>query len=283
MREHFENLKYLYGREANVRIPNSIFKTLSGMNKDENNNVNAQQIAFSYAYILTVSFLYKYCHFVDVENHTYVQNGDIKSILGYSRKTKSVDKLIKKGGLLDQLQITNTIKNYPVRSYSREDEKINGVSLLEFVCIDDSANDINYNSYRSLVKNRNYEVKEPLFMTTDAYGENDYGTLYSFENTHSINIHEFLSIVFSDDLDNTDLMLYCYIKSKCKGYKNNLRAITLYKILLETGISNRTFYCHLKKLKKKKYISVNHSGWVANRGGNTDHQMSPNEYIWRGI
>src|SRR5205085_6833882 len=103
MYEHFKNIEFLYGEDVSIQIPNGIFKKLSSNIKNRNGSTNIQQTSFAYAYIVMNAFLYKYAHFVDVDNGTYIQNADIKGLLGYNKVTKTIDYIIKKGGVLDMI------------------------------------------------------------------------------------------------------------------------------------------------------------------------------------
>lgn len=280
MREHFEGIRYQDGK-AGIRLPNNIFKNLSTHIRNKNGSINIQQVAFAYTYLITTAFLYKYAHYVNIDNGTYMQNADIKELLGYNRITKTIDKVIKKNGILDNIGLTSTTKDYPIRFVMNPTEEINGIPLREFVTISElDVNDVNYNTIKGIVKNRNYEVKEPLFITTE-YDGSDYGTLYNIERTHEITLDEFISFVFDEDLSNIDFLLYGFFKSRCKGYKDNMKAMAVYKIILEIGIDRGTFYDHLEKLKNKKYIAVNHKEWKVK--GEKYRDMEANEYFWKGV
>lgn len=279
--KHFDNIRYLYG-EAGVQIPNDLFRQLAVALKGKGKKAtNIQQVSFAYAYLVTIAFLYKYAHYVDIDNGTYIQNSDIKQILGYGKTTKTVDKIIKKGGILDKLGLTKASKDYPIRFTKHPTETINDIPLREFTTIKEcDIEDAHYITIKNIVKNRNYEIKEPLFLTQE-YGENDYGTLYSFENTHKVTIEEFIHFVYSQDLNNIDLLLYSFFKSKCQGLEDNMKSIALHKITLEIGMGKDTFYSHLEKLKKKGYIDVIHKGW---RMSNQKYEgMDANEYYFKGV
>ncbi len=280
MYNHFEKIKELYGDKAGVRLPNRVFRDLSSNIKSKNGSTNIQQSSFAYSYLVAVAFLYKYAIFIDFDLSTYIQNNDIKELLGYSKTTKSVDKVIKKGGILDSMLLTDTVKNYPLSFYMNEEE-INGIKIREFEYIDDVKDGDLLKEIKQIVKNRNYEIKEPLFMT-DGYGESDYGTLYSIECTHRVEIGEFLLFLKDGQLDNIDFALYNFFKSKCKGFDFNQRSIAIYKILLELGIERSTFYKHLNVLKEREYIKVNHKGWQMPTG-NSEVKMEANDYIFLGV
>ena len=279
MKEHFQNIELAYG-DVSVRLPNDIFRKLSENIKNKSGKTNIQQATFAYGYLVAISFLYKYTHFVDTESGVYVQNGDIKELLGYSRMTKSIDKIVKKDGILDGIGLTSTTSDYPVRFVTHPTELLNGIPIRDFITISElTEDDILYDAIKNTVKNRNYEIKEPLFLTTER-DDNIYGTLYGTERTHEITLKEFIAFAFDEELDNIDFLIYGYMKSRCKGHKGNMRSIAVYKIIHEIGIDRSTFYNHIELLKKKKYIDVNHMAW--RKKGEKYIDMSANEYVWIG-
>lgn len=273
MYNHFRNIEELYG-EAYVQIPNGIFHDLSGSSK------NIQQISFSYVYLITIAFLYKYAHFVDIDNGTYIQNSDIKQILGYNRNTKTVDKIIKKNGTLESLGLIKTVKDYPVE-VEYTDEEINGIRMREFITINMiDTNATNYNIIKSIVKNRNYEIKEPTFMFEY---KDEIGTLYNYDKTHRITLKEFMKFVYGDEgFDNTDFLMYAYFKYKCYGLKNDMNQIALYKIVCELGIGRDSFYIHANNLKGAGLLRVGHKGWRASKK-EYDQEIEANEYFFKKI
>lgn len=275
MIEHFENIQYLYGNDAYVQIPNDIFRDLSKNIKNKNGNTNIQQSSFAYAYIVCVSFLYKYAQFVDVNNGTYLQNTDIKQILGYSKSTKSIDHIIKRDGLLEKIGLLKTVKDYPVSVVYSEDE-YNNVKIREFITL--SMIDKNlpiYKTIKNIVKNRNYEVKEPSFMFEY---NGDVGSLYNYSNTHKVTIKEFIKLIYDSQLDNIDLMLYFFFKSRCYNLnKGNTKSIPLLRIINDIGIGKDAFYSHLKVIKDRKLLSVNHKEWA------NDGEGESNEYCFIGV
>ncbi|AYP68234.1 transcriptional regulator [Bacillus phage vB_BcoS-136] len=276
MYEHFKNIQNLYG-DAYVQIPNGLFRDLSSKIKDKKGSTNIQQTSFAYSYLVTIAFLYKYAHFVDLDNNTYIQNNDIKQILGYGRTTKTIDKIIKKGGLLEDIGLVQTNKDYPVRAeYS--DEEIDGNRMIEFTMFNSlPSDDSEYMMIKSIVKNRNYEIREPMFLFEY---KDDVGTLYNYECTHRITIKEFIDIVYDENLDNIDFMMYSFFKSQCLRYKSNSKPIPLNNIISEIGIGKDAFYNHLENLKNKKYVNVLHKGWKIK---NESEIADANEYHFMGI
>src|SRR5690606_2429898 len=275
MIKHFKNIQYLYGNDAYVQIPNDIFRTLSKNIKNKSGNTNIKQSSFAYAYIICVSFLYKYAQFVDINNKTYIQNTDLKQILGYSKTTKSVDYIIKKDGVLEKIGLLKTVKDYPVSVMYGEDE-YNNFKIREFITL--SMMDKSHPTYKiikNIVKNKNYEVKEPVFMFKYNGGA---GSLYDYSNTHRVTIKEFIKFICDEKIDNIDLMLYFFSKSQCYNLNNkNTKSIPLLQITSDIGIGKESFYYHLKIIKDKRMLPVNHKGWISNGRG------EPNEYRFIGI
>lgn len=265
MYRHLESIEFMYGENAHVQIPNDIYKTLSSHIKNKNGSTKIQQSSFAYSYTIMIAFLYKYTFYVDVDKETYIQNADIKELLGYNRNTKSIDHIIKKDGLLDFTGLTKTIKDYPVSFATNNDEQINEIPIREFTTINSlDKTDDEYKKIKKVVKNRNYEIKEPVFLFE--YND-DLGTLYEYSNTHKVTIKEFMKFLDDEELNNIDFSIYCFIKSKCAGLAKNTKAIGLHIITSEIGISKDAFYAHLDILKKKGYIEVKHKGWTV---GNFD-------------
>ncbi|UGO46299.1 transcriptional regulator [Bacillus phage vB_BanS_Chewbecca] len=275
MIDNFNNIQKLYGN-VSVQIPNWIFRSLSESTKGKVQRTNVKQSSFAYAYVVTIAFLYKYAHFVDLENGTYIQNKDIKQILGYDPSTKTIDKVIKKDGILDSIGLTSTTKKYPV-TFEYTAEEINGFPIREFTTIDMlTVDDVNYSKYKEIVKNRNYTVKEPTFFFDN---QGDVGTLYNYNNTHTITLQEFIEFVYNEDLDNVDFFLYGFFKSKCYGLNKNERGISQAIIISEIGLSTETFHNHIKVLEKKRYLSVERKKWRVDCGD----VLEPNVYTFKGV
>jgi biotin operon repressor len=277
MFKHFDNLSQ-YG-DVYVQIPNGLFKDLADSIKSKS-KTNILQSSFAYSYLVALSLLYKYAHFVDFDNKTYIQNSDLKQVLGYDKTTKTIDKIIKKGGVLEEIGLIETAKDYPI-SVEYIEETVDGLSMREFITVSNmgnNANDTYFSTLKDIVKNKNYEIKLPLFLFDY---KDDTGTLYNYSNTHRINLDEFMKFAFSDDLDNVDFMIYGFMKHKCYGLPNNSRSLGLNKITLELGIGRDSFYSHLEKLENKGFIESIRKGWRVS--SKKDAEIEANEYIFKGI
>lgn len=208
-------------------MPNEIFLDLQSKLK------NANHIAFAYSYYYLISTLYRYCKY-DGTNFT---QSHIKSLLGYAATNKQIDYIIKKNGVLDQINYTQSITDYPY-SWSYDTE----LSFDMWSTIKQSDPDL----YK--FNDRNYKIKYPMkcfHRTDESRQEQIYdGTFYEIENTHSITIDTFSQIINSE-LGVTGFYLYAYLKHKCDMHKEYSR---LSHLLAEDT--------KLKQTSLKQYISI---------------------------
>lgn len=269
-------------KDASVNIPNSLFRQLSCAIKSRADRKNSSQVSFAYAYLVAITFLYKYASFVDIGAESYVQSADLKSMLGYNKGTKSIDRILAKGGVLEKMGLIETVRDYPVAYYVNKEEEINGIPVWEFLMRSDiDSKHVLSDKLKKTVKNRNFEIREPLFLTS-SYDDKEYGTLYQFERTHEITITEFIEFISDTELDNCSFLLYAFFKSRCKGLSMNACSIALYKITAEIGVDSTTFYRKLGLLKNKKYITVRHGQWTPKQEDRFI-PMLPNKYFWKGV
>lgn len=280
MENTLRSLMKQYGEDASVQIPNEVFGMLSNGIKNIGGKTNAQQVSFAYSYLVHVAMIYKYPYFLDFDNETYIQNGDIKEWLGYSRTTKTINRVIKKGGILDEIGLTSTTKDFPVYYLPTEDV-INKIPVKEYYYISDSINlgdglDIKTQA-KYIIQNRNYEIKKPSFIL-DAFGDREYGTVYDYSKTHSITVKEMLYFFTHKEFNTIDFLIYCYVKSKAKGMPQNQKSMSLRHSTDEMGIDEKTLYAHLRALKDYGVINVQHKGWKA-----SERHSEANTYQWIGV
>lgn len=262
---HFNNLRELYN-DASVQIPNGLFRDLSRSIKNKRGGTNIGQTSFGYTFLVMNAFLYKYAHYVDTANKTYIQNSDTKEILGYNRSTRSIDRIIKKGGILEEMGLVESTREFPIHVDIYRDS--NGFLVSDPITIDmlDDDSDIRREVFE-VVRNRNYEIREPLFL--HEY-KGDLGTLLDYSNTHKVTINEFTKLVFNESLNNTDMMVYYFIKSLAHGHTEI--AISQDRFMGALGMSTDTLYRSLSNLEKESAIKVEYQGW------STSGDFSSNKY-----
>lgn len=218
-------------------MPNEIFLDL------KKNICNSSQTAFAYSYIYYITYLYRYCKYID-DNGKKITQENIKEFLGYSPKNKKVDFIIKKGGILDNLHYTKTTTDYPLRYY---------YDSQDILCFDTISN------YSFIKKNnRNYKIKKPLksFYRTQEYPLTNQltGTFYEVEHAHRIDFSTFTSIVKEKELGTTGFYLYAFLKHKNDLFKTGYQRSSM-KIGNEIGLSDTTV---------RKYISLLESHYLIN-------------------
>lgn len=264
VKEHIDQLIFTFGEEAYVQVPNTIFKDLTNVISVTKNNIS--HCGFSYCYLVLNALLYKYAFFVDVDSMRYMQKKDFKQALGYRETTKSIDPIIKKGGLLDNSGLTATISNYPSITYMN-DEKLGRNNMREYIGINELSDVRLKDIHNKIVRNKNFTVKEPLFLFER---DDDLGTLYDYRNTHKIKASEIRYLLGSENLDNVDFYIYSYIKSQCGSNEYSELAVT--KIVNEIGISRHCFYKHLASIEDKM-VKVERGGW-----SDISYRMEINKY-----
>ncbi|MFK4433920.1 MULTISPECIES: hypothetical protein [Bacillus] len=231
----------------NVYLPNEIFIEFT---KHFN---NIKPFSFAYCYYTYLNFLYKYCWYLKDDN-TIIKQGEIKSFLGYSPDNRSVDKIVKDGGLLEQIGYIKTITDYPINPiYDTETGFVEGYQM---------ASDIREMVHRKeLVPYRGVRVKMPttLLERSKVIPENEEdreydGTLYNVANTFNIEFDVFKDIVGNLNLGCNGFLIYSILKSLC-GTKKKFRIpqdelADIYKI------RQNTIQEYLRLLEKENYIYV---------------------------
>jgi hypothetical protein len=255
----------MYG-EAYIQVPNKIFKNISSVTNDSRQN------SFCFSYITLLGFLYKYTAYVNPNLNTYVQAKDIKTLLGYSEKTKTINRLIKENGILEDKGFIKTTKKIPVYvSYS--DDEINGYKIIEFTTLDNIKNREEYDMFKKIIKNRNYKIQEPIYLFNV---DGKHGTLYDYSNTFKINISEFIKFIENKEMGNMDIMFYYYIKSQTQNKNHRVAPISISLLEKNIGFSNSSIYKTITKLEKLNLISVTKKGWQNIKDGNNPE---PNDFF----
>jgi hypothetical protein len=175
------NLIQYNKHESKLFMPNEIFtdllNRLKSNNKNENQepkskefvvlkngkqrksrgvstDISSNHIAASYSYIYLVTWLYRYAKY-GIKHYNV---SELKQILGYSPKSKELDFLIKKNGLLDQIGYLETVKDFPISSIYKHGES----EEIEFAMLSDLDEDTKelIKKYSNL--SRKYTIKFPV-------------------------------------------------------------------------------------------------------------------------
>jgi hypothetical protein len=222
-------------KESKLFMPNEIFEDLHKVID------KTKHIPFTYAYYYLISWLYRYAKY-----GTAIDNKMIKSLLGYSPTYTEIDYLIKKNGVLDEINYTYTEKDFPVGwSYTDGD--------LEFDLISDYKEDDQ--KYISGTRSRKYSIKYPI----KAFHRNGDetildGTFYEIDRTYLVPFDTFLFCMSKKDIGVTGFYIWSYLKMQNQIYEKGYD-VSIGDLSNETKIPRSTLCSYLNKLKGHKMIN----------------------------
>lgn len=211
----------------------------------------SRHIAFSYCYYYYCSYLYRYCKYVTSHNGRVTQK-DIKKALGYSANNLTVDYIIKKNGILDQIGYTETVSDYPLL-WSFEESS----GELEFYTIDDLKDDPSYSDINS----RNYKIKYPVKAFKRSKNDSlNTGTFFDIANTHGIEFSIFQSVINNRLLGSVGMYLYAYLKYKITAHNGSYQA-SQFMLQDATGVGTTTLKQMLKRLEAEGLLYITHKNF----------------------
>lgn len=216
--------------KVNVQMPNEIFEDFGAADFKSFNHK-----CFAYAYYYLITYIYRNVLYGGSNTEEYSQQNIIKVFTG---NKAVVSYITKADGLLDQIGYTKTTTDYPVAYYVT-----NGI--LEFDMIKDlRRKTLNY----QLNHSPRFSIKEPILAMKRFDNEDFTGTFYSFQNTHKIDIEDFIDIIADDQLGHVGLFIYGYISMMFdrypKGYQ--ISNASLGKVV---GCSDRTIQNYTQRLE----------------------------------
>lgn len=227
---------------------------------------NSSQTAFAYSYLYYITYLYRYCDYID-ENGEKVTQRRIKEYLGYSPKNKKLDYIIKKGGILDTLQYTLTTTDYPLQFLYDSN------NLISFETIAD---------YKDNIKNindRNFKVKYPIraFHRSPRaiLSRSLTGTFYDVSNTHRIDYDAFKGILENPKLGCVAFYIYGFLKQKNNMFRSGYQR-SFEKIGLELSMSDKTVRKYIDLLEEYGYLRVERKFF--NLHANLEDELEANIY-----
>ncbi|WP_338656277.1 hypothetical protein V6B14_08535 [Sporosarcina psychrophila] len=233
--------------ESNLFMPNEIFEDLKA------NIKNTPHIAFAYSYIYLCTFNYRYAkHFSKGE---IIDNAKAKELLGYDPKNRTLNYLIKKGGLLDEMEYLESTRDYPV---SWEYSKMNAEDI-QFT-LSSEFGDIK--GYLPEIPKR-FFLKYPVkgftrILEEDGEEFETIGTFYEVDNTHNIPFEVFLYCMSNEDIGCTGFYLYAYLKHKNDLFEGGFD-VSLQNLSSDTGISETGIDRYLGALKGYKLVDFIHN------------------------
>lgn len=258
--EKLKSVLHYNEKESKIYMPNEIFYDLGGEIEDGNH------IPFAYSYIYLCTWLYRHTkHF----NPDVYDNNIIKQILGYDKSNRTLNYLIKKNGLLDEIGYLESVRDFPI-SWEIEDKQ------LVFHMFSD------YPDYPVKMSNR-FFLKYPVTAFTRKELDNDEyymeGTFYNVTNTHMIPFEVFLFCMSKKELGVSAFYMYSYLKYRCDvdGGKCDI-SISLLSDELKLSLTTTKKYLSLLKSYKMIDFFHNQDYFVA---GMSKEDRKSNSYMTR--
>ncbi|HZH59584.1 MAG TPA: hypothetical protein VEY70_08420 [Metabacillus sp.] len=240
-KKEIEELLAFTKHERKIFMPNEIFEDLVSCEIK-----NSSHIAFAYSFYYLASWLYRYTKYMDYEKYNVKK---LKQILGYSKSNKTLDYIIKDGGLLDSIDYTRSSTNPPMLNYF-------GDGYVKFTHYSELKDDFKYIPIETNI--RHSKIKEPLkgLHREECAKEEKIlnGTFYEIENTHLISIEIFIECMSNKDIGCIGFYLYCFLKYKTDKFPMGVD-ISLEQITRQTGIKKTSRDKYLDMLKKYNFIS----------------------------
>lgn len=242
------------GKESAIFMPNEIFSDLQGY------ITKSTEIAYAYSYTYLCHYLYRTCKYFNTEK---LIDGDvIKEILGYSSSNRTMNKLTKKGGLLEEIGYLESTKDFPLGWEFKNPTKNGGGEGLTF----DMSSTLDKDALPPMDKRfflkRPIKGFERIILTQKEDGgfeedERD-GTFYDISNTHTVDFKVFVYCMANKDLGVVAFYLYSWLKYKNDMFPNGYD-VPLDKLVAETGIARRTLIDCMDLLKGYRMITFQHN------------------------
>lgn len=231
-------------QESKLFMPNEIFEDI------QNNIKNSSHISFGYSYVYLCTWLYRYIKYYNVKMFS---GDEIKSILGYSKNNKTMNYIMKKDGLLEEMEYLESTKNFPVGwEYEKGED-------LSFMMSDE------YSDFKDIFPDipKRYFIKKPLkgFFRYKTEGDILYeiiGTFFEIDNTHNVPFEVFLFCMSNSEIGCTGFYLYSFLKCKCDLFKSGYDT-SLVNLSKQTKISERSLDKYLGLLKSHRMIDFYHN------------------------
>lgn len=217
------------GECVNVQMPNEIFEDLS---KAEFKSFNHK--CFAYAYYYLTCYIYRNALYGGKTDQYSQQN----IINVFTSNKSSVSYITKSDGILDSMNYTRTTTDYPVAYYMDD-------GILEFGLIKELRKKI---PDLEINHSPRFCVKEPVKGMERFDGEEYTGTFYSFQNTHKIEVNQFVEIINDEKLGHVGLYLFGYISMMCDKFQKY--RITNEELAKIVGCGERTIKSYTIRLEE---------------------------------
>lgn len=216
-------------------IPNEIFEDLLST------KIKPVHIAFSYSYYYLISWLYRYGKYGELS----ISSSTLKEKLGYNKNNKTLDYIIKEGGVLDELGYTKSTKNFSVGVNGKYSDNAPKFLL---------ARDLLQHERGSLYKriNRNFKAKYPIkhiHRDKEDFKEKMLtGVFFDISNTHQIDFEVFSFCMSNESIGTIGFYIYCFLKNKSQIFQGAYQ-VSYEGLSVETGIPYSTLSKYLDALR----------------------------------
>lgn len=239
------NTKY---NNPHIQIPRKLITELTAiLRKYESESYTDYALSF----LILNGFLYKYAHYIDIDNEDYITISDIKKLLKYSPNNQRINKVSKRyDGILEYESITESTGDIPLFiSYRKSNSE--ELDKREILRMSDVSEDIVETIRYDILTDRNYYSYIPTFMID--YPQKP-GTMNDYRNTTRVSYKEFQRFLFNSDMSLKDFLVYIFIKSSLN--KDGIANISYDRAQRGTGMSHKTFKNSTEKLQCLGIINI---------------------------
>ena len=247
--------------EDKIFMPNEIFHDLTKVIH------KSSHIAFAYTYYFLSLWLYRYAKYSSINLDTKL----IKRVLGMYENNKTMNYIIKKEGVLDQLQYTYTSTDFPISWYLEE-------GYLTF----DMFSELDIDNRKIILQQRgkNYKIKVPIkgiHRTEESMNDNyEDGVFYEIDNTHQVDWELFIRCMSDDKFGCITFYIYNFLKYKCDMYQEGYTS-SIMKLSHDSGLNAKTLCRYLDTLKKYNWISCDAQDYII--GIDKDERKANTYYV----
>lgn len=271
-----EVLKFDKEYENYLLMPNEIIEKLVKCKELEDSTAIA--VAYSYTYLIT--WLYRYAKYgVMTFEETAVKA--MKKMLGLSPTNNTYDYIIKKGGVLDQLDITKTLSmtQAPIQAWNSEEHDFEFPEFTLFAELEEESKAIILNGQTMKKRTMKYPVmaldtREPIegFECNGTFngGGKDYA--------HMIPMEAFIKCMSNPELGVTAFYVYSFIRARYG--KNDSVQISLNGITTHSGVKATSRDKYLKLLKQYGMIGCQVEDFVVGRDNYDAHVETEANTYW---
>lgn len=248
-------------KESFLLMPNEVIPMIVKCEQIESKQEKAKAISFAYTYLFISTWMYRYAKYGVVNMEIQSVKG-LKRLAGISETTKTLDFIIKKNGMLDQLGLTETIpyKEAPIKWGLDEN---NNPVFEYFKSLDKEVIALIEKDFS--LKRR--QLKKPLLATNQRketlYKNAIDGTFFDGKDyTHNVDILTLFKCLSEDDLGVVGFYLHCFLNSRIMEKSVQISIFTIAK---ESGLSEKTVVRYLKALRQYGLIEVKVENFIVGK------------------